>query len=140
METDKYLKRDTVIVAGLIFISAFGENALTHIGYIGIFRDPNDWTKPSGDSEHNVTLFELYYKNSHESWNVVFGYHWFLSILAFLEHKWFLYSWNYVDALIIILARAIYFQFKAIHKNAMKQIKNITKEVQTVEEHHIYMV
>lgn len=81
----------------------------------------------------NVTLFQAYYKNSHESWNAIFGYDWLLSVLFFLEHKWFLYSWNYGDALIIVLARAIYFQFQAIYDKAIKQVLNITREASFVQ-------
>jgi len=70
----------------------------------------------------NLTSLETFYWRSQNHWANNIGYHWFLLVFAFIQHKWILYSWNYMDILIAVFARAMYFQFKTLYKVAKEKV------------------
>lgn len=59
---------------------------------------------------------ETFYWRSNPHWAAIFGYNGFFAVLAFIQHKWMLYTWNYLDVLIAVFGRAMYFKFKMLYE------------------------
>ncbi|CAG7727747.1 unnamed protein product [Allacma fusca] len=62
-----------------------------------------------------MTAWEVYYVRSHGQWVEIVPYHAAIAVYVFISNKLALYAWNYLDITIIVLARAVYFRFKALY-------------------------
>lgn len=78
---------------------------------------------------HLGSAMDTYYHRSHLEWlriynhtNTVTSVN--LGYFVFFSNKFALYSWNYADAMIIILSRAIYYKFQVLNCVAEKQLMN----------------
>lgn len=69
-----------------------------------------------------MTTLEAYYWRANETWATVIGYNWFFAVLAFLHHKWILYAWNFMDIVIAVFGRAMFFRFKCLYEEAEKKL------------------
>ncbi|ODM89736.1 Gustatory receptor for sugar taste 64a [Orchesella cincta] len=117
---DQTLRRDMLIISVAIMASAVLENGVLHLEYIKELDFVNG--RYNSNTTDNLTTLESFYWRSHYHWGKLLGYNWFLAVLAFVQHKWILYSWNYMDILIAVFARAIYFQFKSLYKVAKEKV------------------
>ncbi|CAL8093427.1 unnamed protein product [Orchesella dallaii] len=117
---DTTLRRDMLIISGAILSSAILENGVLHLEYLNEL-DSISGEKYSNKTD-NLTTLESYYWRSQSHWGNILGYNWALAVLAFIQHKWILYSWNYIDILIAVFARAMYFQFKSLYKVAKTKV------------------
>ncbi|CAL8116987.1 unnamed protein product [Orchesella dallaii] len=117
---DRYFKRDITLITILILTSAIGENGVLHLKYIKAFDDI------SGNLHKNSTekesVLETYYRRSHNHWAKKLGYHEIFVVLAFLQHKCMLYAYNYLDIMLAVFSRAIYFKFKMLYKLANEHL------------------
>ncbi|CAL8136734.1 unnamed protein product [Orchesella dallaii] len=119
---DTKLWRDVIIIGTLLMSSIVLENGVLHLKY---FRELDNFTETTTVYNHSATFtsFESFYWRSNPHWASALGYHWFVAVIAFLQHKWMLYAWNYIDILLAIVGRALYFQFKALCEIAEKKVK-----------------
>lgn len=69
-----------------------------------------------------MTELETYYWRAHYHWATVIGYNWFFAVLGFIQHKWILYAWNYMDIVVAVFGRAMYFRFKCLNEEAEKKL------------------
>lgn len=115
---DTTLWRDTSFITGLILLSAILENGVLHLEYFRELRKINGGKFPND----NKTSLETYYVRAHHHLNQVLGYNPVMAVLAFLQHKLILYSWNYMDILIAVFARAMYFRFKSLYEYSVANL------------------
>ncbi|CAL8136714.1 unnamed protein product [Orchesella dallaii] len=119
---DTKLWRDVIIIGTLLMSSIILENAVLHLKY---FRELDDFTENTRVYNRSATFtsFESFYWRSNPHWASALGYNWFVAVIAFLQHKCVVYAWNYIDILLAIVGRALYFQFKALGEVAEKKVK-----------------
>ncbi|CAL8093430.1 unnamed protein product [Orchesella dallaii] len=113
---DRYLRRDVTLITILILSSAIGENAVLHLEYIRALDDINGLR--FGNATANMPELETYYRRSHGYWASTLGYHEIFAVVAFLQHKCMLYGCNYMDIMLAVFSRAIYFKFKMLYRLA----------------------
>lgn len=115
---DGQLQRDITIIPLIVFTSAAFETTWKHLEYFAVF----DIDSSGQFVMHNDTLgkstLHIYYGRAYGNWEKYIGYHPALALLAFVSHKFILACWNYVDVLMIIFARCLYFKFKILCKVA----------------------
>ena len=70
---------------------------------------------PHLKNKPNATAFEVYYYRSHDKWAELIPYHPIIAFYVFISNKLALYAWNFMDLIITIFARALYFKFKALY-------------------------
>ncbi|CAG7828156.1 unnamed protein product, partial [Allacma fusca] len=131
---DRTLKRDVWLIFGLLFTSAVFENLLQQSIQFTLL----DWIlDPTMD---NFDPLRSYFYNHHYRWSTQFPYHVALSCLFFIWNKLSLYAWNFVDIFVIIVSRALYFQFRAIEKHARENILKVRvdKNHQIEDESELY--
>ncbi|ODM89734.1 Gustatory receptor for sugar taste 64f [Orchesella cincta] len=115
---DIYLYRTVVITSIVLFTSAVLENAVLHMEFFEVFDDINGHIVKYGKETGNASVIKMYYWRGHTYWNGVVGYHPIFAVIAFLVHKWVLYGWNYIDVLMALICRALYFKFKVLCRAA----------------------
>ncbi|CAL8093433.1 unnamed protein product [Orchesella dallaii] len=116
---DKTLRRDSIFICSLIMVSCVFENAVLHLEYVKELDDVSgayDKYDKFRNISTNQSFLETYYWRSNRHWWDILGYNGFLAALAFIQHKWMLYSWNYLDIIIAVFARALYFKFKTLYE------------------------
>lgn len=107
----------------LIMTSAFFENAIWHLQFFPSL-DFIDRPNLRNVSTSFSSLLEHHYNKLHEPWAKYLKYNEFFGVITFLQHKCILYSWNYMDIMIALFSRAIYFKFKTLYKLAMENLVN----------------
>lgn len=106
-----------------MFTSVVSENAILHLEYFYQFDDINGHNIKYGKERNmNISIIQMYYHRAFPHWNESIGYHSILAFAAFISHKLALYGVNYVDVLLALFARALYFKFKAICKIAEEKL------------------
>jgi len=144
---DRHLKRDATLITILILMSAIGENAVLHLEYISALDDisGNEWQtiiipqvyvsfypfhffkyiiigRRFGNLTNNISALETYYRRSHGYWASTLGYHEILAVVSFIQHKCMLYGCNYMDIMLAVFSRAIYFKFKMLYRLANEHL------------------
>jgi len=124
---DKTFHRDIILISVIVFVSATLETTINHMEYFPQFDKINGMSLRNA-SKHGSS-FETFYWRMNEHWGRHFGYHPMLAALAFLSHKFVLACWNYVDVLMIIFARALYFRFKGLCQIAEENLNTLKQSV-----------
>ncbi|CAL8093418.1 unnamed protein product [Orchesella dallaii] len=119
---DKTFPRDIILISTIVFVSATLETTVNHMEYFPQFDGINGMSVKNA-SKYGSAL-EAYYWRSNGHWGRHFGYHPLLAVLSFVSHKFVLFCWNYVDVLMIIFARALYFKFKGLCQIAVENLKS----------------
>lgn len=112
---DVHLKRDTILITLCVMISAILENSVLHLEFIAAF-DFISGTEFMKNTSDDMSILETYYRRSHYHWANVLDYNGIVAVIAFIQHKCMLYSWNYMDIMIAIFSRAMYFKFKMLYE------------------------
>lgn len=122
-QNDKTLHRTIVVVSLVMFVSVVLENTVLHLEYFVQFDDINGHTIKFGEEQaKNASIIQMYYWRAHPYWNTFIGYHPVLAFMAFLYHKLVLFGGNYVDILMALFARALYFKLNALYKVAEEKL------------------
>lgn len=119
-----------------MFLSTVLENAALHMEYFVIFDNINGHTIKYGKEQaKDASVIQMYYWRAHPYWNKVLGSHPILAVLAFLNHKFVLYGGNYVDILMSLFARALYFKFYALYKTAEEALLTPILTLENLDAH-----
>lgn len=118
----------------LIMTSAFLENGILHLEYFPAL----DFISGSKVANETTSLspLESYYYKSHEHWAKFLGYNEIFAVIAFIQHKCILYGWNYMDIMIAVFSRAMYFKFKMLYKLATEKLVKPLRKGQNGDNHH----
>ncbi|CAG7722153.1 unnamed protein product [Allacma fusca] len=108
---DITLSHDVKLVTAIVMTSAVLENVVGHLSLFPILVPENGAVN---SPVRNISAWETYYVRSHQLWANVIPFNLAVSIFVFISNKIGLYAWNYMDLTIVILARAMYFKFKAL--------------------------
>lgn len=57
---------------------------------------------------------KMYYHEFHGGWIKFLDFNSPVAVFGFVYHKFVLFSWNFMDILIALLGRALYFKFKTL--------------------------
>lgn len=157
-QRDKTLKLTIILISVIMLSSAILENAVLHMEFFvafdhinGICQMRNFWElvrkcqydfyaghtiKYGEEKAKNASLLQMYYWRAHPYWNNSIGSHPILWVLAFFNHKFILYGGNYVDILVPLFSRALYFKFNALYKTAEKAL---IQPMQALEQYDTYI-
>ncbi|CAG7828967.1 unnamed protein product, partial [Allacma fusca] len=119
---DTSLKRDANLIFGIIFSSCILENLLQQAIKLSLF----DWLqiKMNGTKTELNPLQAYYNTTTQPNWSIIIPYNPVFSVVGFIWNKCALYSWNFVDIFVILFARAMYFQFRAITSHTEQHVIN----------------
>ncbi|CAL8093421.1 unnamed protein product [Orchesella dallaii] len=124
---DGKLRRDIRLIAIVILLSAILENAVLHILFTVEYA--NGTNSGKGKKHANKTFGEAYYTGFHKSWANCISYHPVVATIAFIQHKCTMLAWNYIDILIAVLGRALYYKFKIISELAKESLVSRKKSL-----------
>lgn len=111
---DTTLRRDALIATATVMLSAILENGVLHLNFFSEFSSINSYQINS--DVNNKPKFHQYFCHAFPRLYKIFGFNTAIALYATIQHKVQLYAWNFVDILIAVFARAIYFRFDKLNK------------------------
>ncbi|CAG7670356.1 unnamed protein product [Allacma fusca] len=117
---DKRLFRDVNLIAGIVMASAILENAFWHAALSPIIEKAKATNNTM--TAENSSPWKNNYGRAQIMWASFLPENFITASLMFLSNKLAFYSWNFMDLFIVVLARAMYFKFKALCLQAKSEL------------------